>query len=1497
MRIITCVFAALALCPWLQAQAAENLVRNSDFERAFRESGPADGWHISRAAEGGVSAIGRGEGMEGGACHYVSVPPSAEVGWYGCAQTLDGTVVGVPYVASVYARVRDVRDGSGAYFGVNYFGADGRRLSWTDSDRKLTGATDWTRIVQPFELPPGTVRAELVFSLHGHGEAWFDRAQVEGGTAVTVYALRQGERNRATGTGERRRIAVYQDDIPPTGTPSDPGHLVDLARAAGYDADLLDTTALSDPARLDASRYSVVVLPYGASFPAEAADAFRAFLRDGGGFFAFGGYPFDRLLARQRGLWTDVAELTPDESRLTTLVDLGQGAAGWSIGGKAVARHPGELVDDPSGPCLELATESLDGWVSLTSPTLGPLPTGSQVTAFYARADEDDTWISFEWDEQDGSRWRTKFRLTQEWRLYAVGHNALEYWHDNPSTGRGGPEDRFRPDRAAYLSFGLTGEFLRTGRSYAVYVNRIAVGADPLPPYRNLQLNSHFGTLNPATFLETEPGCLSVCDASAPLSGVAYLAPSPGQTVLRDAFRVEGACSGVSATGQTAAGGAGAALKARWVPILDARDRYGRIRGTGLAVMQHFGGDYPGSSWAYSGIDSLDLFPRADPRAAGLFAAVLRRLAAGAFLFEAQARYACMRPGEDAEPTVSIGNVSDEDRDMFLHLSVRAGERIVAEQETTVHVAAHRSSTATMSWVVPEGADLNLCVLDFSVGIGDEVLDRLQAGVVVWNPEVLARGSKVAYRDGMMSIGRGPEFLLGTQIYWGNSTITGTDPLRWDRQYAEMADSGIRVARSFMAMPSGPAPTDEAMWRRDDALLQLAQSHGIALFYAGVSRPTVDPAEVADRARLAGWAAERYREAPGWFIDIVNEPSLAVKQGAVGDAQFREYLTARYGGYAGLREAWGADLKETSIDEVTLQPAVGSWSGVRAADACRFMAARMRAWTAATAEAGHAVDPSRLISVGHLQGFGDQYTMWDPIESSMDLDFVNRHYYGDLTKYAPELKQSDLRTLGKAPSTGEFGATSHPGLTSHFVYQTEPEVAQRYTYTAHTAFGLGALFAANWHWQDPIEDIFPCGLLLADGAPRERFTGYRNAGMLLRSIRPAYVEPEVFFVIPTSHHNGSSKLAVEAAMNRSLEALIGLHVEFGSVPEGRLDTLPPTAKALVWPVPFCPEDEVVERVRAFVERGGALYISGDVSYDGLRRRTRQDRLRDLCGVEFVEERYPDIQYPADGLGAATAVGASALADAIAASEAGSPCIRVRPTTAVELARAGDCPAAVRNPLGRGFVVYVIDPVELHASPWAILRAFLEEAGVTRHAVEPDVAGLHSHRVHGRDGEVAQVLLNTSDEPMSVVVSDLPQPTTIRLAPKGVGLVAFDASGQVVAAEGVEVTVGGRRVLRGPATTGLADLSGGPASAGRQGLLSGGAALLLPTAAGDTEVCSSAGQSVSIGEVVAGAWSEYERTHLEGRRISLDDAAARSWLLIGSAGELPELAARIVERWL
>jgi hypothetical protein len=160
-----------------------------------------------------------------------------------------------------------------------------------------------------------------------------------------------------------------------------------------------------------------------------------------------------------------------------------------------------------------------------------------------------------------------------------------------------------------------------------------------------------------------------------------------------------------------------------------------------------------------------------------------------------------------------------------------------------------------------------------------------------------------------------------------------------------------------------------------------------------------------------------------------------------------------------------------------------------------------------------------------------------------------------------------------------------------------------------------------------------------------------------------------------------------------------------------------------------------------------LYLSGDISYDEFHRRTRTQRLEELCGVRFLAENYPNISVSAT-------------------NSTDKPCIKVEPAVPVAgtgaaarvLRRAGDgSPLLIENRLGRGTVVFSTDPIELHSVParresdLALYRSVLAKADIRPIGLQPDDPLVHTFRVPMQDGGQVYVLFNTDEtQPRKVV---------------------------------------------------------------------------------------------------------------------------------------------------
>ena len=67
--------------------------------------------------------------------------------------------------------------------------------------------------------------------------------------------------------------------------------------------------------------------------------------------------------------------------------------------------------------------------------------------------------------------------------------------------------------------------------------------------------------------------------------------------------------------------------QARWLPLLNAHDRFGRLRGAAGAMVRHHAGAWAGSSWAFFGVTNRDLFGPGQPAMDETFVGIVRSLA------------------------------------------------------------------------------------------------------------------------------------------------------------------------------------------------------------------------------------------------------------------------------------------------------------------------------------------------------------------------------------------------------------------------------------------------------------------------------------------------------------------------------------------------------------------------------------------------------------------------------------------------------------------------------------------------------------------------------------------------------------------------------------------------------------------------------------------------------------------------------------------------------
>jgi len=377
-------------------------------------------------------------------------------------------------------------------------------------------------------------------------------------------------------------------------------------------------------------------------------------------------------------------------------------------------------------------------------------------------------------------------------------------------------------------------------------------------------------------------------------------------------------------------------------------------------------------------------------------------------------------------------------------------------------------------------------------------------------------------------------------------------------------------------------------------------------------------------------------------------------------------------------------------------------------------------------------------------------------------------------------------------------------------------------------------------------------------------------------LRPRYQPSDVLLLIPAENRKGGQGMRILVGISNGIRLLIDERVPFSTLADEFIDELPAHVKTILYPLPYCPNEKVIARLEAFVERGGQLYISGDISYDRFRQRTQTQRLKDLCGVEFVSERFANIDYQN---GALPVVGrATGWSDYV-----GAPGIVTRLAGAHSLVESRDGnPVVTEFQLGSGRVIFSADPIELHGDPryqpyaHAFYHALCETLHMSGEKIEPAQAPVHCFRVPSQDGREITVLINHSekDAVRDFVVSSSAGDVSLSLQARMSGAIVVGGRKGVQAVESSGDVRVNRELLIG------SDLHFMAISMNEQPIESSPALLLLPMGQGRLLIPGGSRWRqpvVLVGEVAGAQWKQYEsfRPEQDGSTLKLPIQEVRS----------------------
>ncbi len=724
-------------------QPVGNLVVNPGFERGWLGWTPA--WD-----RGGAELVVDAKRARGGRSALMLTATEANVG-VDSRPLYAGVDFDPARTQVVSAYVGDLRLARGT-FGLRLYcyDAGGKALAMKSLGARSapTSAGRWQRLratVGPgtdFAFPEKLDHVVVRFSL------WSEDGRSEGQCLVDdVFFGRPVEGGRSTPRAWKRTpqgaVAIWRDTVPAGGAASDPAWLAGLLAEAGYGVNLLTSDALADGAVLDADRFDLLVMPYGASYPSPAAGLLLRFLRRGGHLIALGGRCFRRPLYRSPRGWTDRLAPASQTRPPRPMFELSERRAEALQSGLVKEGHAGTVslgTDDDGQPALRMVVDELRSYSYVRFGVKGA--PGDTVVCFRARGDAETRHLCVEINETDGSRWKAVVPLSTAWRRYALSTGEFVSYA-TPDRGRRG--DYVRAERVVRIAFGFPSSLVGRGRR-SFELSQVAWGTGAAPPEaiaRDAMVPCERSDLVRAFGKDLKrpygAGDITAFCRSEAFRDVRELRPAQGQHIFTASPAIEGGVSGWSATivgdnandlwkGRSSRTFLPTQRWARMVPLL--------VTPAGEPAASLFinvGGRYAGSQWACFGVTSRDLFPRNDRETGQAFVRLVDRMLRGAVFTGIGPRFSVRDGKVRMALVVSLADRTVDGGEVVLRAALRpgVGEAAWVEQARTVRLAPGRSEQISILDVDADRFDWKRFQAECRVVAGGQVIDRFETSLDV----------------------------------------------------------------------------------------------------------------------------------------------------------------------------------------------------------------------------------------------------------------------------------------------------------------------------------------------------------------------------------------------------------------------------------------------------------------------------------------------------------------------------------------------------------------------------------------------------------------------------------------------------------------------------------------------------------------------------------------------------------------------------------------------
>jgi len=881
--------------------------------------------------------------------------------------------------------------------------------------------------------------------------------------------------------------------------------------------------------------------------------------------------------------------------------------------------------------------------------------------------------------------------------------------------------------------------------------------------------------------------------------------------------------------------------RSRWIPLVNASDRLGRLKGSIMSLLINYEKPYAGSGWIYSGVESEDLFSPVHPEFTRALLEALRFVRRSLVLHNVESDMDCYRQGEAAKAFAVVDNFRDEPQSVSVRFEFFSRDSQTPAFTKTVALTL-KPGERQRPFVIWKPArfdsDLYTIRVSLSENKGGEI-DRLKTGFVVWDPKVIAQGPKIDFHDNYFHVAGQPQFLVGTRsdALYPHGEVA-EDVLAWDQQFAAMYDHGMRVFSptwfseyipGLLWGKEGSPIIPAQLQRLMDAQVQLAQKHGLIyqpdIFFM-TREAAMEKSELS--AKICEELGKRYASVPGIMFHIFDDGS--------GQAPFKEF------------QDWSRIIVD-AFSRSGRNYIVTARIDRKATSLHRYAASAL-SFPSGGIYAPHNADPA--------------------LERLVDMRAVGR---------SSQTSEFGLYAAGARP--GDFDPKSRLGAYTSGLLAGDYSL---YLMEPHLDFAQGQSSVMNWMWNDRPQLISVWGVVEAnDFVPKKTLIAYRNESYFIRHFQPAFHLPKVLVVFAKEHLMRDGEAYTEYLIT-VMRQLIAQSVQFAVIDDSDLDRITGAGHFLIYPDPCYGDREVLEKLQARVQAGDELFLSGDftqaIQKNGTREITWFER---LAGLTWLSDRAPEESAitPASG-------------DVPLVPYIGMPISNFKAHGAEVVAMdGGGSPVLTAYTIGGGSVLYTSD-ISVEGARRG-LALFLKLKSIPGTQISPERPDRPVFELDRAEGGRVYTLFSTRPERPGTSSNgpwiETPETYTLRMNDKrvdlplgayGVSLVAVQGDNSIDGLEGQGEFKENGSVLMGSEQHVMV------MSLDQHALGESEAVALFPLGAGAVFLKTEAGiDTVEAGEIVNGQFRVLEKIPVNYSggtlKFRIDEVQSQCVLLISSAG--------------